>query len=150
VLFGAFGRRRGSGGPSGENDRWWLLPEPELHLEDEDPIVPDIAGWRMDRLSLFPHGSSVKLPPDWACEVLSPSTEGVDRTTKMDIYAAAGVPHVWLVDPLRQLLQVFRIDNQATGPCLRQSTEFTGDQIVRAAPFEALELDLSEIWPPRS
>jgi Uma2 family endonuclease len=38
---------RGRGGPSG----WVILPEPELHLGPlPDVVVPDLAGWRRERL----------------------------------------------------------------------------------------------------
>jgi Uma2 family endonuclease len=64
----------GSGGPGG----CWILMEPELHLGD-DVVVPDLAGWRRERLPVVPDAAHLELAPDWACEVLSPSTERVDR-----------------------------------------------------------------------
>jgi Uma2 family endonuclease len=120
------------------------LPEPELHLEAEDPIVPDIAGWRQERLSFFPRGSSTKIPPDWVCEVLSPKTEKLDRSTKMEIYADAGVGHIWLVEPIRQQLEVFVL----AGRQYRRMASRVGEEVVNAAPFDSLALELSELWPP--
>jgi hypothetical protein len=40
---------RGRGGPGG----WIILDEPELHLGPH-VVVPDIAGWRRERLTPFP------------------------------------------------------------------------------------------------
>jgi hypothetical protein len=73
----------GDGGPGG----WWILHEPELHLV-EDVVVPDIAGWRRERLPAPPREGFLSLAPDWVCEVLSPSTSRFDRTKKLPLYAA--------------------------------------------------------------
>lgn len=137
----AFGRRRG---PSVGEDGWFILVEPELHLEDEDPIIPDIAGWRKQRLPAIPRAAFLRLPPDWACEIISPSNEKTDRTLKMAIYADAGVGHLWLVDPLKRRLEVYTLGAGGYGPALFHQ----GDQVVSVAPFEALALELSELWLP--
>ena len=88
---------RGRGGPGG----WIILNEPELHLHG-DVLVPDIGGWRRERMPGLPSGSAFELAPDWVCEVLSPSTASTDRAVKVPIYATEKVGHVWLVDPLLQ------------------------------------------------
>jgi Uma2 family endonuclease len=44
---------RGRGGPGG----WWILDEPEIHLMG-DILVPDIAGWRRERMPRLPAGQS--------------------------------------------------------------------------------------------
>src|SRR5262245_54965673 len=81
-VIGAF--RFGRGGPGG----WVILEEPELHLEArERPIVPDLAGSRRERLPEVPETAAIELAPDWVCEVLSPSTEQIDRAEKMPVYA---------------------------------------------------------------
>ena len=83
------------GGPGG----WILLDEPELHLHG-DVLVPDLAGWRRERMPELPDAAAFELAPDWICEVLSPSTAASDRAEKMPIYARERVAHVWLVDPI--------------------------------------------------
>lgn len=77
--------KRGRGGPGG----WILLDEPELHL-GEDVVVPDLAGWRRERLPEVKDVPALTLAPDWICEVLSPSTAGIDRVEKMEILGAGG------------------------------------------------------------
>src|SRR5262249_41627290 len=86
--------KRGRGGPGG----WLILFEPELHLGDEI-VVPDLAGWRRERLPLAPDAAFFTVPPDWICEVLSRSTEKMDRVEKMPLYASFGVSFAWLVHP---------------------------------------------------
>ena len=84
----------GEGGPGG----WRILDEPELHL-GEEILVPDLAGWRRERMPELPDTAYFTLAPDWACEVLSASTRKLDLVRKRPIYAREGIPHLWLVDP---------------------------------------------------
>src|SRR5947209_1469025 len=65
-LNNSFHRPGGGGGPGG----WWILDEPELHL-GKDVIVPDLAGWRRERMPRMPNAAAVELAPDWVCEVIS-------------------------------------------------------------------------------
>ena len=70
-------------------DGWWILDEPELHLGD-DVLVPDLAGWRRERMPELPDAAYVTVAPDWACEVLSASTRRVDLQEKRPVYAREG------------------------------------------------------------
>ncbi|MFL5321809.1 MAG: Uma2 family endonuclease [Myxococcaceae bacterium] len=133
-LVGPFGR--GKGGPGG----WIILDEPELHIVGQI-VVPDLAGWRRERMPEMPHAPHIELAPDWACEVLSPSTEAFDRSKKMPVYARAGVKHLWLVRPEAKTLEVYRLE----GAAWRVVETFTDDR-VRAEPFDAIELDLASLW----
>ena len=136
----------GAGGPGG----WIVLVEPELHLED-DIVVPDLAGWRRERLPEVPHRAYFTLAPDWICEVLSKSTAVNDRAEKLPIYARAGVRYAWLVDAIQRTLEVFRMSEGAW----REVAVYRGDVRVRAQPFDAIEIDLAVLWeaiaprPPR-
>ncbi|MCI0570038.1 MAG: Uma2 family endonuclease [Myxococcaceae bacterium] len=138
-LMGPFHRARG--GPGG----WWIVFEPELHF-DEDVLVPDLAGWRQSRLPSFPSAPFLTLAPDWVCEVLSPSTSRVDRVDKKHIYAREGVEFVWLLDPLAKTLEVFQL---RAGQWVELGA-FSEDARVRAAPFDAIELELGALWIPEA
>jgi Uma2 family endonuclease len=138
-LSGAF--QRGKGGPGG----WWILFEPELHLVDLEPMVPDIAGWRVERLPELPDTAHFSVAPNWVCEVLSRSTEAVDRNEKLPIYAAAGVEHAWLVDPVAQTLEVH---TDLVEGKWRQVRVYHAHESVRAQPFEAIEIELAALWSP--
>ena len=128
---------RGRGGPGG----WVLLIEPELHL-GQDVLVPDLAGWRRERMPRAPRTAAFTLAPDWVCEVLSPSTEAPDRSRKMAVYAREDVKHLWLVDPRRQALEVYRLEG---GRWLLLGTH-VGSSAVHAEPFEALPVKLASLW----
>ncbi len=141
ILLPAF--KFGRGGPGG----WVILDEPELHLGPRpDKLVPDLAGWRRERL---PHAiggedapAHYDLAPDWVCEVLSERTRRRDTGQKQRIYAREGVRHVWHVDPLARTLEVFRL----TEGQWQRTHSFTGEERVRAEPFEAIELELALVW----
>ena len=128
---------RGKDGPGG----WILLDEPELHLHGE-VLVPDLAGWRRERMPFVPDAAAFEIPPDWVCEVLSPSTAALDRTEKLPVYAREGVRHVWLVDPIEKILEVLRLD----GGFWMLVTAASGERGVRAEPFDAIELELGALW----
>ena len=95
---------RGRGGPGG----WRILDEPELHL-GEEVLVPDLAGWRRERMPELPGTAYFTLAPDWVCEVLSASTRKVDLQGKRPIYASAGVAYLWLIDPVDRTLEAFEL-----------------------------------------
>jgi Uma2 family endonuclease len=127
----------GGGGPGG----WWIVDEPELHL-GRNVLVPDLAGWRRERLPALPREAFFSLAPDWVCEVLSPATARLDRLKKLSIYAREGVGHAWLVDPGLETLEVYRRQGEAWLLVLTAG----GDDVVRAEPFDAIELTLTGLW----
>ncbi|MDX2259615.1 MAG: Uma2 family endonuclease [Hyphomicrobiaceae bacterium] len=100
----------GRGGPGG----WVFIIEPELHLGSH-VVVPDIAAWRRERLTPFPETAFIETPPDWIAEVMSPSTQAVDRTDKLAIYRAFGVGHCWYVDPILKMLEVLVLEGASAG-----------------------------------
>ena len=135
-LVGPFGK--GRGGPGG----WWIIDEPELHL-DEDIVVPDLAGWRRERMPDYPGTAYVTLAPDWVCEVLSESTRRHDLHEKRPIYAREGVPHLWLVDPADRTLEAFELHD---GQWLLIASA-KDDDPVSIRPFDAITFSLGDLWP---
>jgi hypothetical protein len=130
--------QQGIGGPGG----WWIVIEPELHL-GPDVLVPDLAGWRRDRMPVRPQEPWTDLAPDCVCEILSPGTRRIDLTDKRRLYAKAGVPHLWFVDPAEQTLEAFalRSGEWTLIAALKDSEE------VRIPPFDAIAFSLSVLWP---
>lgn len=138
-LRGPFGR--GRGGPGG----WIILIEPELHLSG-DVLVPDIAGWRRERMPELPETAFIELAPDWICEVLLPSTARFDRTVKLPRYAEAGVGHAWLIDPVAQTLEIYQRTSSGAAARWLSLETFGGDLQVRPVPFDALPFELADLW----
>ena len=125
-------------GPGG----WIFMPEPELHLGDH-VVVPEIAGWRFERLPQLPDTAFIETPPDWVCEVLSPSTQRIDRTDKLAIYAAFAVAHAWYVDPTARTLEVLTLH---LNKYLIAAT-FKDADPISAPPFDAHTFPLDRLWP---
>jgi Uma2 family endonuclease len=134
-LTGPF--RRGRGGPGG----WIFIDEPELHLGPH-VVVSDIAGWKVERLTPFPETAFVETSPDWVCEVPSPSTQAIDRTDKLAIYAEFGVSHCWYVDPIARTLEVLAL----TGGKWLLAAALRDADPVTAPPFEVHTFPLDVLW----
>lgn len=131
--------QRGRGGPGG----WWIITEPEIHFViDQEVVVPDIAGWRRERMPDIPSDHRFIVSPDWVCEVLSPSTAKIDRFDKMPLYAHYGVAFLWLVDPLAHTLEVFEL-NEKHWTIL---DSYKDDAEVCAPPFTDMTICLADLW----
>lgn len=133
-------RRGGSG-------RWCFMRTPELHL-GRDVLVPDLAGWRRDRMVLPPEPDEpfLTLAPDWVCEIVSPVTVALDRVRKLPLYAQHGVSHAWFIDPEARTLEIFQRLKRGWlfAAC------YEGDALVRAEPFPQFTLELGSLWLPDS
>jgi Uma2 family endonuclease len=128
---------RGKGGPGG----WIILDEPELHLRGH-VIVPDLAGWRRERMPQLPDAAAFELAPDWACEVLSPATAATDRADKMPIFADQKVRYLWLIDPPTRTLEAYRLDSDR----YTVLGVWRDEAIARVEPFDAIPLELGALW----
>jgi Uma2 family endonuclease len=129
----------GRGGPGGG----WILIEPGIQVEGSAEFVPDLAGWRRERLPELPE-DRLSVVPDWVCEILSPSTRAHDQRIKRPFYARIGVRHLWFVDLEARTLTVSEL---LDGRWLELGV-YGEEDVIRAPPFEATELKLDEIWPP--
>lgn len=130
--------QRGSGGPGG----WWIATEVEIELETHEVYLPDIAGWRRERVPDRPKGRPVRIRPDWVAEVLSPTTAHRDLGPKLLAYHRGGVPHYWIIDAEHEVLSVYRWSPEGY---LVHLTAGRGDR-VRAAPFEDVELEIAQLF----
>jgi Uma2 family endonuclease len=138
ILFDAFNRPPGDRGAPGG---WWILDEPELHFGD-DVLVPDLAGWRRERMPAFPDTAAFTDAPDWVCEVISKSTARIDRGQKMRIYGRERVAHLWIVDPIVRTLEIYRLIDDHW----MVAATYGGSDPVRAEPFDAIEIAVARWW----
>lgn len=143
ALGHALGSSFAGGGGGGGDTGWWLLDEPELHLDD-DVLVPDLAGWRRTRMPALPTTAFFELAPDWVCEILSPATARLDRVRKLPKYAAAGVAHAWIIDPVQRTFEVYRLEREHW---ILVET-MSGVATVHVEPFAETPLSLLGIWGP--
>ncbi|MCG8419204.1 MAG: Uma2 family endonuclease [Proteobacteria bacterium] len=132
-----YGRRRKPGG-------WWIGGDPEIAFipDDELVYVPDLAAWDIKIVPDRPKGVRVRTPPQWVCEILSPTTAHKDKGDKLDVYHRAHVDHYWLIDPKKQALIVLAWGKDGYQTIL---TAGPGER-VRAEPFAERELDLGWLF----
>ncbi|MDZ7750164.1 MAG: Uma2 family endonuclease [Gammaproteobacteria bacterium] len=130
---------RGRGGPGG----WWIIDEPEIHfVRNTEVLVPDLAGWRRERMPVLPEDQRFEVVPDWVCEILSPSTASRDREVKMPVYAAYGVAWAWIVDPGPRTLEAYALRD---GRWVLQR-HLEASDTVAAEPFEAAAFRVEDLW----
>lgn len=132
-------RREGPGGPSG----WVIASEMELLFPSKELVVPDLVGWRRERIAGFEKQNPVTIRPDWVCEVLSPSTRVKDVGPKRRLYARHGVPHLWLIDPESRVLEAFKLQQDLW---LHLGTWTENDIVTNLEPFPELTFELSRWW----
>ena len=129
----------GRGGPGG----WRIIDEPELHL-GEDILVPDLAGWRRERMPGYPDAAYCTLAPDWVCEVISPSTRKLDLHGKRPIYAR---------ERCRAPVACRTDGSHPGGPSSRATESGSCSRPRRttpqsaSVPFEAVTFSLGDLWP---
>jgi Uma2 family endonuclease len=130
---------RGRGGPGG----WWIIHEPEIHfVHKTQVVVPDLGGWRRERMPAILDEAHFSTAPDWVCEVLSPSTRSKDRELKMPLFARYGVPYVWLIDPKIYTLETYEL----RGAELVLTGTFGPASSPAPPPFPAAPFRLADLW----
>jgi len=120
---------------------WWIEVEAEVRFPGDRLAVPDLAGWRVDRVPDLPDENPITVVPDWCCEVLSPSTARDDKRLKLPLYADSGVPWSWLVDPSLRLVEVYETVQGL--PALKVTA--ADDNRIVLPPFE-MEISLAGWW----
>ncbi len=120
---------------------WWILREMEVRFPGDLLAVPDLAGWRVERVAKLPNENPLTVIPDWCCEILSPSTARADRLLKLPLYARAGVQWTWLVDPDARLVEVY----ESVGERPVRAMGATDETCVALPPFED-EVNVAGWW----
>ncbi len=141
LAIGPFGRRIGGGDRPGG---WWISLEVDMELAGMG-CRPDVLGWLRSKHPRRPEPDErgvVTAVPDWVCEVLSPSTAYIDQGKKRRGYHRAGVQHYWLVDPTNRTLTVLERTERDYLIVLVAGE----DDVVRAAPFDAVEIPITEMF----
>lgn len=122
---------------------WLILFEVEIWLDKKHTtlLVPDLAGWRRERMPQFPDVQTLDVAPDWVCEGLSPSTAAHDKGRKREVYARSRIGHLWYADPKHKMLEILTLDRGT----YRLTQVVEGHERGVFAPF-AHEIDLSKLW----
>ncbi|HEY4116810.1 MAG TPA: Uma2 family endonuclease [Byssovorax sp.] len=122
---------------------WVILLDVEILFETLESAVPDVSGWRTERIAGHEHENPIRVVPDWVCEVLSDSTKAKDLGPKRELYARQGVSHLWIVDADARTVEVFALNADARWVLLGT---WSGDATMSAAPFDSTPIALSGWW----
>jgi Uma2 family endonuclease len=122
---------------------WWIEVETEIRFPQGRLAVPDLAGWRVERVPDLPDENPLTVLPDWCCEILSPRTARDDKRLKLPLFARSGVPWTWLVDPVLRLVEVYQTLDGL--PALVTTAQEDERRVL--PPFE-LEISLEGWWLP--
>lgn len=105
---------------------------------------PDVTVFLAGRGPL-PRRGAVRVPPDIAVEIVSPTPRDGrrDRIEKADGYAAFGVRNYWIVDPAQRTLEIFEL-----GPDGRyvRALGASGGRLEPIPDCPGLALDLDGLW----
>lgn len=132
-------RRGGGGGPTG----WLILPEVEIRFPSSELVVPDVSGWRKERIAGFEHENPATVRPDWVCEILSDSTRLKDLGPKRELYARQDIPHLWVIDPQAHILEAFAL---STKRWVLLGMWSEAQTVTGLDPFPELTLELARWW----
>ena len=76
-------------------------------------VQPDVVFIKQSRLPLIDLSQPIRIAPDLAVEVLSPSTASTDRGKKMQMFARYSVQEYWLVDPDARTAEIYHLEGDA-------------------------------------
>ena len=120
----------------------------DVVFDEHDVLQPDVVFFRAERLRLLDPDSPARAAPDLVVEVLSPSTAQLDRGRKMRIFARYAVPEYWIVDPVRQRIEVHVLERdvaEAAGAYRRAQIAAPGDT-VRSVALPGLTFDAACVF----
>lgn len=107
-----------------------------LEKNDSKYLGPDISVI-CDKNKLNDRGCNGA--PDWIIEIISPSSRAMDYYTKLSLYREAGVREYWIIDPIKQIILVYDME-QAAAPII-----YSFADTIKANIYDDLEIDFSKL-----
>jgi Uma2 family endonuclease len=117
-----FVRRRGLGVVFAQDTGFKIASAPDTVR------APDVAFVRQDRAERIPARGYAELAPDLLAEILSPDDAPAEVLAKVADWLAAGTQLVWLVDPERSEIRIYRQDGSLS--VLRQNDSLEGEDVL--------------------
>jgi len=114
----------------------------DVHFSEDSVVIPDILFVANE------HDEKIKTKfiedaPDLIVEILSSNVD-MDRSIKKQLYQQNNVKEYWIVDPKKEILEVFVLDIQSG--TYAESKSFSGEQRVESSIFPGLDLVISKIF----
>ena len=105
----------------------------------DDRVQPDLLFISHERRGIIGE-KQVTGAPDLVVEILSPSTAHRDRGIKLDLYARHGVRQYWIVDPVEDVVDVWRFGDEPG------HERFSGELPVRPGAERVGRIDLDQVF----
>ena len=121
-----------------------LIAPCDVLVSNNDVVQPDLLFVARQREDLLHDGQKVQGAPDLVVEILSPSTANKDRGIKRKLYGRHGVTEYWLVDPVAETVQIYRLQ----GEVLLPAHTFGREETLYSPLLTGLELHLDDIFGP--
>lgn len=110
-------------------------------LSQFDIVVPDLL-YISNESSRYLTSKNLQGPPDLVIEILSPSTARRDQKLKRDLYERVSVREYWVVDPLREVIDLHRAESGV----FAAPAEYAKAAILTTPLFPNLELPLARVF----
>ena len=119
-----------------------LLHAPfDVYLSDVNVYQPDICVFSKEQHAYLDERGAVSSP--WlVVEILSPSTQRLDRGPKREVYARCGTRELWLIDPDKKECAVYRLQENADLP----ARIWSGQETLTTPLFPGLEISLARVF----
>jgi Uma2 family endonuclease len=114
----------------------------DVLLPNARPAQPDIVVVLNHKLDLITF-RGIEGPPDLVVEIASPGTRTHDRSRKLVVYAAAGIPEYWLAEPADQTIEVLALEDGA----YRSLGVFTGAALLPSRVLPDLPVRVEQFFP---
>lgn len=120
----------------------WVFTHPvDVYVDPRDVVQPDLIVIRQSQLGIYRPEGVVVEPPDIVVEIVSPSSERIDRMGKMALYARFGVPEYWIVDPEERTIVLNALERGVYLP-----VEPDADGRFSSRQFPGLRIDPDEVF----
>jgi Uma2 family endonuclease len=113
----------------------------DVILDESTIVQPDLLFIDHERLDMLTD-RGMEGPPTLAVEILSPSSNRIDRVRKLGIYAQHGIPYYWIVDPQTRYIEAYEL----TGSVYELTGYLQGTASGPLPPFADLEIRLVDVW----
>ena len=104
--------------------------EKSLTCFPRNDYEPDVIFFGLAKAALI-QPDTLRYPiPDFIVEVLSPSTKKKDRGIKFQDYAQHGVREYWIIDPVAETVELYRLQDDAYPPVAAQKDGILSSDVV--------------------
>lgn len=103
---------------------------------------PDICYFSTEKAKDFTADQMLFPAPDFIVEIISPSTESIDRNEKFIDYAAHGVDEYWIIDPEKQIVEQYTL----SGKNYQLHQKLTKKGVLEAKVIQGFTIELSAIF----